>query len=130
MGLRGFLRRMDAHMAQANEQMARGAELTDELRTELRLNREERTRSEARYETLAREIQDRYDEQLRITREVVRRNELAFQAHGETVARLDSAIERLRESAEGLREDSKAHTRAIFALIDELRGGGPSPATT
>lgn len=79
---------------------------------ELRLSHEDRGPGEVRYEALARETQERYEEQLRITRGVVRRNELAFQAHQGTLARLDTSIERLRESAGGLREASKARRRA------------------
>ncbi len=51
---------------------------------------------------------------VRFTGELVRRHEIAFR----------DMIAALRE----LREESRAHTRAIFALIDRLEGGS-APAT-
>lgn len=51
---------------------------------------------------------------IRFNSEVIRRNEVAFR----------EMITALRE----LREESRAHTRAVFALIDRLEGGS-APAT-
>jgi Sec-independent protein translocase protein TatA len=54
-------------------------------------------------------------ETLRFMGEVIRRNELAF---------IES-----RDEMRELRAESGAHTRALFALIDRLEGGGAAPAT-
>lgn len=53
-------------------------------------------------------------ETLRFMGEVIRRNELAF---------VES-----RDEMRQLRAESQAHTRALFALIDRLEGGGAAPA--
>ena len=67
---------------------------------------------------LRREIRDLHAENmemLRFTGEVIRGNERAF-------------IE-FRDEQRELRAESRAHTRALFALIDRLEGGGAAPAT-
>lgn len=67
---------------------------------------------------------DQTDENLRFLGEVNRRSEIIFQ----------DVVRELREMRGEIRastETTKAHTRAIFAVIDRLEGGGGgvAPAT-
>ena len=74
---------------------------------------------------LSREIRDLHAENrdmLGFTAEVVRRNELAFRDMG-------SVLGELREESRAAREETRAQTAAIFALIDRFQGGGTAPAT-
>ena len=76
-----------------------------------------------RYERLLRESERRYQEQLQITREVIRRNELAFQQGSRLLAEL---VEKVREST----EETKAQTRALLTVLDRLENsGGEAPAS-
>jgi hypothetical protein len=68
------------------------------------------------------------DEQLQITREVIRRNELAFQSSMRTLDENTRVLRAVANHLEDLLDASRAHTRAIFALIDRLEGGGTSSA--
>jgi hypothetical protein len=94
-------------------------ELRIEAREDHELNRREhelnRREHELNREQAAR-LAANYDEQLQLTREFMRRNEIAF-------------MESRRVLAE-LVEEVKAQRGALFAIIDELRGGGASPATS
>jgi hypothetical protein len=63
------------------------------------------------------------DEQLQITREVIRRNELAFQENTRVLQENTRVLRTVAEHLEQLIEEGRAHTRAIFALIDRLEGG-------
>ncbi len=56
-----------------------------------------------------REMRTEFRDVIRFNTEVIRRNEVAF--HG------------MMGALQELREESRAHTRAIFALIDRLQGG-------
>lgn len=73
---------------------------------------------------------DQTDENLRFLGELNRRSEIVFQ---DVVRELREMRRETRESAAEIRanaETTKAHTRAIFALIDRLEGGGGiAPAT-
>jgi hypothetical protein len=69
----------------------------------------------ARYEAHAAEMAARYEEQLQFTREFMRRNEVAF-------------LE-FRREVNDLIDESRAQRGALLTLIDEMRGGGASPAT-
>lgn len=84
--------------------------------------------SEQRYEALARELERRHQafarkaeeryqeqrgitqEQLQITREVIRRNELVFQDTRDVLAQLADKVD--------------AQTKAIFRVLDRLENGG------
>lgn len=68
-----------------------------------------------RYEVLNRETTRRYEEQLGFTRELMRRNEIAFNDSRRVLAELV--------------EESRAQRGALLVLIDEFRGHGPRPAT-
>jgi len=95
---------------------------------------------------LRREIRDLHSENrdmLRFTGEVVRRNEIAFHdmstVMGELREESRAAAAASRASAAASREsaaashasveETRAQTKAIFALIDRLQGGGAAPAT-
>jgi hypothetical protein len=91
-------------LAEIKEQMARSDARYRELVIEGR----------ARHEELTREMADRYEAQLQITREFLRRNDIAFKEYGEVLGELVQEVRAMREG--------------MFQLIDELRGGGPAPA--
>jgi hypothetical protein len=84
-------------------------ERSDALLAELR---DEVARSRAQHE----EAIAAYRSEVQLTREVMRRNEIAFQEGGTVLAEL---VETVRQ----MKEEVRAHTRAIFALIDRLDGG-------
>lgn len=79
------------------------------------------TESRTHYEALSREMADRYEAQLQITREFLRRNDIAFGEHREVLAEHREVLGELVQEVRALRE-------GMFQLIDELRGGGPAPA--
>jgi hypothetical protein len=87
-------------------------DLMSEIREQHELNRQEHELNRKQAAQLA----ARYDEQLQLTREFMRRNEIAFTESRRVLA--------------GLVEEVKAQRDALFAIIDELRGGGASPATS
>jgi len=62
-----------------------------------------------------------YEDQLEITRQFMRRNELVTESLVLVTKRL------VGEIAAGI-EELRAQRSAIFALIDEMRGGGAAPA--
>ncbi len=93
-----LLSRIDEHMRRSNELVA-------QIRAEW-------ARSE-----------ERYREEVQITREVVRRNELAFHENSRLNAEL---VERVREIGVDLRElgaEVRAQTEAIFRMLDRFEGG-------
>jgi hypothetical protein len=104
-----FLARIDAHME-------RGNELMEQIRAEHRLNR-------ATYERILEDQERReseYQQHLQITREVIRRNELAFQENTRVLAEVSAElISELRE----LGAEVRAQTQAIFRMLDRFDGG-------
>ena len=62
------------------------------------------------------EISQQNRDEIQITREVMRRNEIAFQD--------------FRREVNDLIEESRAQRGALLSLVDEMRGGGASPATS
>ena len=73
---------------------------------------------------LREEIRDLHAENMQMLGflgEVIRRNERAF---GE----FRDEQRAFRTEQQELRAESRAHTRALFALIDRLEGGGAAPA--
>jgi hypothetical protein len=95
---RRALSRIESHLAQANEFMAVSNELMVAIREEMRLGREQRERAATSQ-----------GEQLQLTREVIRRNEIAFADSHEVLAELAVEV--------------RAHTQAIFRMLDRLDGG-------
>ena len=67
--------------------------------------------------------------EVRLTREVVRSNEIAFRDLRESNRAMVEVISELAGLIRELRADSRAHTNAILALIDRLENGGAEPAT-
>lgn len=98
-------------LAELRDQGARIDRVLEELRADRAELRADRAASEARWERRDAELQ----ELIRFNTEAFRRSELAF--------------EDFRKEQREMREDMRAHTRALLALIDRLEGGGPAPAT-
>ena len=66
---------------------------------------------------------------LRFTAEVVRRNEVAFHDMRAVMGELREESRAAREQSLAARDETRAQTKAIFALIDRFQGGGTAPAT-
>lgn len=109
------------------------ADRFDEILEEMRRDRAEWTARMDRREA-------RTDELLRFVGELNRRSEIVFRdllrSQREMRREIRESIKESRERTAEIKarveansEDSKAHTRAIFALIDRLEsGGGLAPA--
>jgi hypothetical protein len=109
---REILNRLDAHTERSNEHMARGNELMDDVREELRLSREFREREAAEM------------------RELMRRHEVSFKAGIEVIEENRMAMQEVRASLHDQQVEIRANTRwvevqtkAMLSLIDEIRGG-------
>jgi hypothetical protein len=89
------IRDLRAEMRAQNE---RGDALLAEIREEI-----------ARSRTQHEEAMAAYREEVQISREVIRRNEIAFQQGGTVLAELA--------------EEVRAQTKAIFEVLDRLNGG-------
>ena len=87
-----YLERIDRHMERMDRHMERGDQLMDEIRSEVQL-----------------------------TREVVRRNEIAFMENSRVNAELIDAVR-------DLGAEVRAQTHAIFRMLDRFDGGA-EPAT-
>lgn len=99
------------------------ADRFDEVIAELRSDRQEMRREFASWSAHIDRLQEQTDENIRFLRELNRRGELALQE----LVRSQSAM---REEIRASTETTKVHTRAIFALVDRLEGGGGlAPAT-
>jgi|GEM_PF-2057901 len=108
-------------------------EILTEMRTERAVREAERAVREAeRADSNARfaQLQEETNESRRFLSEMNRRAEVVFQ---EVVLELREMRAEIRESTKNIRESTeltKAHTRAIYAVIDRLEGGdGLSPAS-
>ncbi len=89
----------------------------DEILGEMRSEREEMRSERAEWHAQMNRRLDQTDENLRFLGELNRRSETVFQ----------DVVRELREMREETRASTattKAHTRAIFALIDRFEGGG------
>lgn len=105
-----LLRRIDEHLG--------------EIRDELRLNRVERERTHRSYQEALDEMRRAYEDQLQITREVVRRNEVAFHDMRDALVGLQAESRATREELLANRDATRAHTQAIFRLLDHLDDDG------
>ena len=119
------------------------ADRFDELIAEIRADRaefrSEIQRERAEWSSRMDRLQDQTDENLRFLRELNRRGEVALQelvrsqrAMRREIRAETQEIKAATHELTTLTETTKAHTRAIFALIDRLEGGGaggPAPAT-
>jgi hypothetical protein len=96
---------MDEYLKRIDEHMARGNELMEEVREEFRLNREEH-----------------------------RKNREAFELYKLAMAQmLDDNKQFMRTifgQLEELRKDSRAHSEALFRMIERLDRWGGGAATT
>ena len=90
-------------------------------RAEMRRDRAEMRREFAAWSAHIDRLQAQTDENIRFLRELNRRGEVALQ---ELVRSQTAMREEIRTSS----ETTRAQTRAIFALVDRLEGGGLSPA--
>ena len=76
-----------------------------------------------------RELRDEIRAEQHFGNELLRRHEIAFVGMMKALGELrEESRETRREAREG-RKEIKAQTEAIFALIDEIRGGGAAAAT-
>lgn len=100
-----FLARIDEHMARGNDHMARGNELMAQVRAEIELSRRS------------------YEDQLRITRELNRRNEIAIRENSRVTSEQIDAIREIRVGLREVQEEARAQTRAIFQVLDRFSGG-------
>ena len=98
--------------------------------------RRESVTQHAETQTLNEDLHRRYEDDRRVNREILRRNEIVMRQVVDALDRFKDEFkeesrqtrEASREAAKQTREASEAHTRAIFALIDRL-GNGPRPAS-
>lgn len=125
-----FLARMDEHMARSNEHMARGNEHM--ARGNEHMERGNKLMAEVK-DVVAQvraevELSRRsYEDQLRITREMNRRNEIAIQENSRITSEQIDAIREIRVGLREVQEEARAQTRAIFQVLDRF-GGGAEPA--
>jgi hypothetical protein len=91
--------------AESRAQNERSDALMAEFREEVALSRAQHEEAIAAYRS-----------EVQLSREAMRRNEIAFQEGGAMLAEL---VETVRE----MKEEVRAHTRAIFELLDRLDGG-------
>jgi len=103
------------------EVRAQGARL-DRVLEEMRAERRE---SEARWERRDADLQ----QVVRFNTEAFRRSELVFADFHASFADFHAAFADFRTEQQEMREDIRAHRRALLALIDRLEGGGGAPAT-
>ena len=96
---REYLNRIDAHMA-------RGNELMDEIREEMRANREERV-----------SLQE-------FIREQALRMERAAEHQGRELGGIGEAMDRVVEHLDDMGDQVRANTRAVLQLLDRFDGGG------
>jgi hypothetical protein len=105
-----YLARLDAHLARLDENLA-----------EMRAQNE---RGDQQY----RELVERMEGEARLTREVVRRNELAFQEGSRMNAEHVNVLRGVTEDLRELGAEVRAQTEAIFRMLDRFDGGEPAGA--
>lgn len=93
------------------------ADRFDEVIAQLRSDRQEMRREFAAWSAHIDRLQAQTDENISFLRELNRRGEIALQE----LVRSQGAM---REEIRANTQTTKAHTRAIFAVIDRLEGGG------
>lgn len=112
-----FLSRFDDHIARMDEHLREQRALLQQIRAEHELDRKQ-----------AAEAEERYRSEVQITREVIRRNEVAFQQGSRLNAELIESVRDLaRETRADLRElgaEIRAQTEAIFRVLDRWDNGG------
>jgi hypothetical protein len=119
---RELLIRVDEHIAQGNEHMARGNELMDEIREELRANREER----AGFKDFILEERAGFKD---FIQEQTLRMERAAEHQGKELAKIGEAMTRVIEHLDDMGDQVRANTRAVLQLLDRFEDdGGAAPA--
>jgi len=114
--------RFDEMLSEMREERQRDRELAEREREERQRDREQARREREEWTARIDRRQDQTDENLRFLGELNRRGEIVLAEVVRSSAELRADI---RENI----ELTKAHTRAIFALIDRLEGGsGLRPA--
>ena len=116
----------EAFLSRIDEHMRRGSELMEQIRAEHELHRKQAAEADARYQ----EQIELTRQEVQITREVVRRNEIAFQANSRLNAELVGAVVDVRDTVREVRADLRelgaevrAQTEAIFRMLDRFDGG-------
>jgi methyl-accepting chemotaxis protein len=71
----------------------------------------------------ANELMEEIRGEMRLNREVIRRNELAFQENSRVLSGLVEMVREMKEEVRAQTEEVRAQARAIFKLIDRLDGG-------
>jgi hypothetical protein len=79
-------------------------------------------------QTLIEDLHQRYEDDRRVNREILRRSEIVMWQVVDAVAEFKEESRQTRAFSRRAAEATEAHTRAIFALIDRL-GNGPAPAS-
>jgi hypothetical protein len=105
----------------------------DQILGEIRRDREYAHKRAARQGTQLEEIRKdgerrerAYADLAKFNQEMLRRNEIVFKEASE---RMDTALREVQEESREAREASRAHTQAIFKLLDRIdRWGPPGPA--
>jgi methyl-accepting chemotaxis protein len=109
MGDGEVLGRIDRSLERIDEHMARGNELMDDVREEMRLSR-------AQY----RELSERHESLIRDMRQFMH----------EAIVRMERITTRMTERMDDLHEESVAQRRALLWILDRLGGNGPSGASS
>lgn len=89
------------------------------LLAEIKALRLESREHHRRADQLMEEIRD----EMRLNREVIRRNELAFQENSRVLSSLVDTVREMKEEVRAQTQEVRAQTQAIFKLIDRLNGG-------
>ena len=109
-------------LAELREQGARIDRKLDELRADREAREAEWARWHAEQETRWEKREARWEKRETELEQVIRFNTEAFR-------RSELAFEDFRKEQREAREDIRAQTRAILAVLDRLEGGGAAPAT-
>ena len=110
MAEREVLDRIDAHMA-------RGNELMEGVREEMRLSREERERSREWFGGL-------YSDFREFTRELTLRSERVAREQIAELRALRTGFQAITDELRDMRNETRAQTRAILRVLDKLDTGG------
>ncbi len=100
------------------------ADRFDEILEEMRQDRAEARRERADWSARFAMLQEEATETLRFVGELNRRSEVVFQELVLSQREMREEIRASTKQIEASTEATKAHRKAIFALIDRLQGGG------
>ena len=105
----GHMARMDVHMARGNEAMERGNEVVARVEEEIRITREF-------HATVLEDFRE-HSRQMILRVERLGRDELR------ELARMNDELERQGAEQRDLRDENRAQTRALLAVLDRLDPG-------